>query len=260
MEAQPINLKSNAIYFGDYYELLTRIPDESIDAVIVDPPYDILNAADITFEDRTDIVQNAAFDQFKTYADYLKFIEKFVQLSYVKMKKNSSFISFFATQYITDLISICEKIGMTRKTVLVWVKKNPAIHIRKTSFLSSYESIVYMVKNEPTFHFLGQSQMHNVITTGLVSQKERLKNEETKKTLHPTQKPLSVIEKLISIATNMDDLVCDAFVGTGTTNIACKKLGRYCIGFENNLLFFKASQKRLSDYQGTTNNHQRKLM
>ena len=82
--------------------------------------------------------------------------------------------------------------------------------------------------------------------------KERLK-DKTKKTkngkdatLHPTQKPLQLYKHFIMVSSNVNDLLCDPFVGTGTANIACKILNRYCIGIELDDNFASHAQERLN--------------
>lgn len=64
---------------------------------------------------------------------------------------------------------------------------------------------------------------------------------------HPTQKPLDLIKKIIKISSNFGDLVCDNFIGSGTTAIACQHLGRDYIGCDNNLEYIKIANERLGN-------------
>jgi DNA modification methylase len=66
-------------------------------------------------------------------------------------------------------------------------------------------------------------------------------------TLHPTQKPLELIKKLIQISSDPHMLIVDCFCGTGTTNIAALLTSRSCIGFEKDDLYFTHAKKRLID-------------
>ena len=248
----PENFKINTIVHGDCRKILSNFPDQIIDLVITDPPFNVMNKEDLKFTNRADIKQGVEFDEFPSYKDYLKFTEEWMSIIVSKMKQNSSIYVFFAVQYITDLMNICLNYGLKYKGVLIWHKTNPAPKIRKSGYVSSTESILFMVKGKPTFNFLGQNKMHNLIETPICMGKERLKDitKKTKNqrnpTLHPTQKPLELYKHFISVSSNENDLVCDPFVGTGTANVACKVLNRFCIGIELNENYVNHAIKRLN--------------
>lgn len=82
--------------------------------------------------------------------------------------------------------------------------------------------------------------MHNFIETPICQSPERLINPK-----HPTQKPVSVLEHIIKIASNEHDTVLDPFMGVGSTGVACKNLNRNFIGIEINKEYFAAAQKRI---------------
>lgn len=239
-------IHTNRIIHGDCIEVLSQLPDACIDLVIADPPYNIMKNRNLTFTTRTDIVQDVEFDHFESYYEYLKFTEEWVALVAKKMKANATFYCFFANQNVTDIINIATKHGMIRKNVIVWIKTNPAPHVMKTNYLSAYESCVFMVKGFPVFNFTKQEEMHNVIIHPICSQEERLKDEDGN-TLHPTQKPAAVYEKLILASSKPDMMVCDPFVGSGTTNRVCKKWQRYCIGIELEEKYVVTGQKSLEN-------------
>lgn len=248
-----INLRGNILLQGNCMEILAQFPDESIDLVITDPPFNVLNKEDIKFDHRADITQNAVFDAFPTYDAYLDFTARWINLIWKKLKVNASLYIFFAAQYITDLLRICEKLQMRYKGILVWHKTNPAPKIRKSGYLSSTETILFMVKGNPTFNFLGQNIMHNLIETPICMGNERLKdmsinNKGKYPNLHPTQKPVQLYERMIEVSSNPEDLVVDPFAGTGTANIACAKLHRFCVGIENNEKYYQRALDRLKTY------------
>ncbi|MHA1777078.1 MAG: DNA-methyltransferase [Promethearchaeota archaeon] len=245
------DLRKNQIFLGNALEILPIIPDKSIDLMITDPPFYIMTKKNIKFKHRTDIVQTAHFDQFDSYDNFLQFTESWLKIIVKKMKDDASAYIFFGAQYITDLIRICEKLNMRYKGIIVWHKTNPAPKIRKSGYLSSTELILFMVKGKPVFNFLGQKKMHNLIETPICQRPERLVNPKPNskrkyKTLHPTQKPESLIEHLILVSSNPNQLVCDPFAGTGTINKVCQKLNRYCIGIEINPDYYQAAIERLN--------------
>lgn len=243
----------NKLILGNCLEILPQFPDKLFDLVITDPPFNVMNKEDIKFKNRADIKQEADFDQFYSYEDYIKFTKKWIDLIETKMKVDSSLYVFFAVQYITDLMDICLERGMKYKGVLIWHKSNPAPKIRKSGYLSSTEAILFMVKGKPTFNFLGQNKMHNLIETPICMGHERLKDKSRKNkkgkftTLHPTQKPEALYEHLITVSSNINDLVCDPFAGTGTANVVCQNLERYCIGIEKNEKYINNAKERLKN-------------
>lgn len=243
--------KINKLIVGNFLELHKYIPEKSIDLVVTDPPFYIMNKKNIKFKHRADIIQSAEFDGFESFDDFIEFTQSWVKITQSKLKPNGSMYIFFGAQFISDLYRICLNLGFKYKGIIVWHKTNPAPKIRKNGFLSSTELILFVQQGNPTFNFLGQNLMHNMIETPICMQPERLKDQSILNsrgkhpTLHPTQKPEKVIKKLIEISSNPGDLVLDPFTGTGTTNVVCKKLSRRCIGFEINEKYISAARNRL---------------
>jgi site-specific DNA-methyltransferase (adenine-specific)/modification methylase len=252
------NLHDNQIIHGNCLDILPQLPEHSLDLVITDPPFNIMNKSNIKFKDRTDIKQKAAFDRFDSYEAYLSFTKEWLERLAPKMKDNSSLYVFFAMQYITDLMRICLELNMKYKGILIWHKSNPAPKIRKTGYVSSTEAVLFMVKGKPTFHFLGQNEMHNLIETPICMGNERLKNKAKKNktgnfaTLHPTQKPIAIYEHFVKISSNPDDLICDPFAGTGTLNVACRQLRRNCVSIECNETYYRYAVRRLKKSKSKT--------
>ena len=127
---------------------------------------------------------------------------------------------------------------------VVWHKTNPIPKFRRAGFLNSCELIVCMWNKGHTWNFTNQKEMHNFIQSPICMGRERIQNP-----LHPTQKPVRVLEHLIKIASNVDDVVFDPFMGVGSTGVASLKLGRRFIGIEIDESYFKAAETRLKVFQ-----------
>ena len=97
---------------------------------------------------------------------------------------------------------------------------------------------------EVTFNFSKQNEMHNIFITPSLQGKERLKGKD-RKALHPTQKPLLILKKLIEVGSNKGDIVLDPFMGVGSTAVACKELGRNYIGCEIDRKYISLARLRL---------------
>jgi len=87
--------------------------------------------------------------------------------------------------------------------------------------------------------------MQNIFITSALQGKERLKGKDNK-AIHPTQKPLAILKRLIEISSNQGDVVLDCFMGVGSTAVACKELGRNFMGCEIDKGYCLFSQNRLN--------------
>lgn len=137
------------------------------------------------------------------------------------------------------------------RNLLLWYKTNPTPRLSKTNFVFANEYIVYAINErvkltEVTFHFAGQSKMHNTFVSGALQGKERLRDKHNK-AVHPTQKPLAILKKLIEVSSNPGDVVLDPFLGVGSTAVAAKMLGRNFLGCDINPVYVKAARKRLAE-------------
>lgn len=195
---------------------------------MTDPPYNVSQKNNIKYKN---------FNVVKNFGDWDFGFDPIPVLKELKrvLKPNGQIYIFCATKQIPLYISVFEKDWFFRN-LLVWNKTNPAPRMSKTNFLFANEYIVYAINEKvkpssATFNFSRQNEMHNIFITSALQGKERLKDENGK-TAHPTQKPLSVLKKLIEISSNKGDIVLDCFMGVGSTAVACKELRRNWVGCE----------------------------
>lgn len=226
---------------GDCLKVLPTLQNESVDLVLTDPPYNI--ASRNTLTKRGDKIVTTfdsfgLFDNFPNKKDYLEKMFRFIKESYRILKPGGAFVSFAGKEWISLFIQYGESLGFKKRSVIAMVKRNPVPQIRRTCFVSSFELVYYLSKGKPkTFHFLGQKEMRDVfvVDTGFF-----------KKTNHPTEKQLNIIEWFLKILTDKGDVVLDPFLGSGTTMEACLRLKRSCIGIEINPEYVKMTKKRLN--------------
>ena len=124
---------------------------------------------------------------------------------------------------------------------MIWHKTNPAPKIFKAGFLNSCEMIFTCWNKRHTWNFLSQKEMHNFLESPICMRPERLSNPK-----HPAQKPVSILKKMIEIASNENDIVFDPFMGVGSTGIAALSLNRRFIGVELDETYFDAAKKRIN--------------
>ena len=123
---------------------------------------------------------------------------------------------------------------------MIWHKTNPAPKIFKAGFLNSCEMIFTCWNKKHTWNFISQAEMHNFIESSICMKPERLSNPK-----HPAQKPISILKKMIKIASNENDIVFDPFMGVGSTGVAALDLNRRFIGVELDEAYFDAAKKRV---------------
>jgi len=235
------------LFNEDCFEGIKRIPDNSVDLVLTDPPYNIKTKQPIELHGRKamyiDIIEKMGWDNIDIKELYNDIFPEFNRV----VKNDGSVIIFVRTEWITYAIESAMKNNFDIKATITWHKTNPIPQVRKKNYLSSTESVLWFARWDEkkcpfTFNFKKQKEMHNFIELPLCGGKERIcLNGET----HPTQKPLALIKYLLEIHSNENDVVCDPFFGSGTTAVACKQSNRNFIGYEIEKKYVDMANKRL---------------
>jgi len=235
----------NKVICGNCLEIMKDIPDNSIDLVVTDPPYQIRWKQQMELHGRKPFYHN--FDQLKGENGWdsadLKELYRFIFPEFDRiLKKNGSILMFTSQEGIGYMTDEARRNNLDMKATIFWHKTNPIPQVRKKNYLSAVECIVWIFRRNPekvsyTINFKTQKEMQNWFEFPICGGQER--------TNHPTQKPLKLINKLIEIHSNENDIVLDPFLGSGTTAVACKKLNRRFIGIEINPEYCKIAEDRL---------------
>ncbi|MFH1584500.1 MAG: site-specific DNA-methyltransferase, partial [Actinomycetota bacterium] len=225
----------------DCIEYLKSLPDDCVDLVLTDPPYNVSQRQNMTFGGRPIIKNFGEWDYGFDPKPVLKELKRV-------LKPTGQIFVFCSTKQIPEYMAIFEQ-GWFFRNLLVWSKTNPVPRLSKTNFLFANEYIIYAINEKVppgsvTFNFKGQREMKNIFITPALQGKERLKDENGK-TAHPTQKPLSILKTLIEIASNPRDVVLDPFMGVGSTAVAAKETGRKFLGCEFDEKYVDYAKKRL---------------
>lgn len=242
-----IELKSNQKYKlikKDFLKALAEIPDNSIDLILTDPPYNLANysTGNMKFDWRAEINNDVAEWDEKPL-NPAEFVEEFKRV----LKPTGNIFIFCSYNLLGDYHKAFDPVFDTFQ-FMVWHKTNPVPNIRKSSFLNSCELIVCCWNKGHTWNFTKQNEMHNFIETSICMGKERIKNKDGKNA-HPTQKPLAVLKHIIEIASNENDVVLDCFAGVSSTGEACLQLNRRFIGVDCDKEYIELSKERLKKYK-----------
>ncbi len=207
----------NKIVCGDSLELVKEVPNESIDAIITDPPYG-LNTKGINND-----------------AD-LSIFYKSLQGLYRILKKDGWFITFFSTKFLPKLFEN-NPFAYFWQIVLYCPEGSVRSPIGITKFMSSF------IFKKGTPKIIQKNKDIFKDTPGkLIEPDEGFIN-------HPTPKPKHFMKKLMKMFTKEEGLILDPFIGSGSTAVACKQLKRRFIGFEINPKYVKLANNRLKKYR-----------
>lgn len=230
---------------GDSKDVIKRIPDNSIDFILTDPPYNIgkHSTGNIPLPGRS-AINNDLADWDLVDFNPEEWADEFIRI--LKPKGN---LFIFTTYNQLGRWYNCLDNRFDTSNFMIWHKTNPAPKIFKAGFLNSCEMVFTCWNKGHVWNFISQSEMHNFIESPICSRPERLSNPK-----HPAQKPISILKKMIRIASNPDDIVFDPFMGVGSTGVAAIQEGRKFIGIEINKSYFCAAKDRIEKEMEKTNN------
>ena len=226
------------IYWGDSINILqNQIPDESIDLIFVDPPYNIGKNF------------NGLKDKWKNEDDYLSWCYQWIDLCIQKLKPSGSMYIMTSTQFMPYFdIFIRKKMDILSR--IVWSYDSSGVQA-KNYYGSMYEPILFCVKDKNNYTFNAKDIMVEAKTgskrklidyrknppqvyssekvPGNVWEFARVRYRMDEYENHPTQKPITLLDRIIKASSNEGDTVLDPFSGTFTTGFVAKQLNRKSI-------------------------------
>lgn len=253
-------LFKNKIFLGDNLTLFKKIPNNNIDLIFADPPYNMqLSKELLRYGGEKFNGVNDEWDKYDSLIEYDKYAKKWLQECLRTLKPNGSLWVIGSFQNIHRLGYILQDLGAWIISEVVWEKTNPVPNFSGSRLVNAQETLLWVTKNAQakfTFnyktmkHINNGKQMKSIWRFPSAIGKERLKDKIGNK-IHSTQKPLALLERIILCSSNYNDIVLDPFSGTGTTAHAAKRLGRQYIGFEKEEKYFNASLERLKKVDET---------
>ena len=241
------------VIFGDAMEALKTLSDNSIDLIFADPPYNIGKNF------------NGNIEKWDTEESYLEWCYEWLDLCIQKLKPNGSFYVMTATQFM-PYFDIHLRKKLTILSRLVWSYDSSGVQA-KNYYGSMYEPILFCVKDKHNYTFNTNDILveaktgakrklidyRKAIPTVYNSEKvpgnvwefARVRYRMDEYENHPTQKPISLLERIIKASSNEGDVVLDPFSGTFTTCYVAKELKRHSIGIELQDEYVKIGLRRL---------------
>ena len=228
------------LYNGDCLEVMKGIPDNSVDLILTDPPYNI--SRDSCFLRGKNPAKKG--DVFLIKHDFGEWDRKPLDLKILfnefnrVLKRGGTLLIFYDIWKLQDLKTAAENFKFKQPRVCCWVKNNPVpLNSDKNYLSNASEYFVTFVKS-------GKGVFNSKYDNGLYKYPICHGKERTE---HPTQKPLILISELILKHSNKNDVILDMFMGSGTTGVACKNLNRDFIGVELDEKYFNIAKERIDD-------------
>lgn len=246
-------LPQNTILQGDCIEILNLFPENSIDLIFADPPYNLQLQQELWRPNmtRVDAVKDA-WDQFQDFHAYDKFTQNWLSACRRVLKDTGTIWVIGTYHNIYRVGAILQDLGYWILNDVIWIKSNPMPNFRGVRFTNAHETLLWACKYRGakyTFNYHAMKALNEDLQVRsdwflpICSGEERLKFNGKK--AHSTQKPEALLYRVILASSNPGDIVLDPFFGSGTTGAVAKKLHRRYIGIEKDARYVQIAKERL---------------
>jgi DNA modification methylase len=242
----------NTIVQGDCIEHLKNLPDNSVDLIFADPPYNLQLNGKLFRPNQTAVnAVNDRWDRFASKEEYDMFCVQWLS-ECRRVLKNTGSIWVMGTYHnIFRVGAIMQNLDYWLLNDIIWIKSNPMPNFRGTRFNNAHETLIWATKSKSsnyTFHYHSLKcmnddlQMRSDWIFPICQGSERIRIDGQK--AHSTQKPAELLYRIILSTSNVNDLVLDPFSGSGTSAAVAKRLGRRFLAFEKEDFYIHTDCKR----------------
>jgi DNA modification methylase len=213
------------------------IATNKIRTILCDPPYGVAYVenkkgfAKLGVKDEK-IIEG---DHLQSEDEYEDFTRRYLGAAIPYLKEYNAVYIFNADPMFPSLRSGMKSAGFYYSQMIIWLKNQPVMS--RKDYLSQYELIAYGWFGK---HKMERSKSKNILYYPRPS----------KSKLHPTQKPVGLLRRIIPDSTKVGDIIYDPFLGSGSTAVACEHLGRKCIGIELDEAYVQTVLARLEKLTG----------
>ena len=247
------SLPLDTILHADCRTALAELPEASVDLVFADPPYNLQLSQDLYRPNMTRVqAVDDAWDQFDSLAEYDSFTRAWLGGCRRVLKDDAALWVIGTYHNIFRIGAILQDLGYWILNDVIWLKSNPMPNFRGVRFTNAHETLIWACKSRGaryTFHHHAMKalndelQMRSDWMLPVCTGAERLKTEG--KRAHSTQKPESLLYRVLLASTDPGDVVLDPFFGSGTTGAVARRLGRHYIGMESRAEYVELARARL---------------
>jgi site-specific DNA-methyltransferase (adenine-specific) len=252
------------LYLGDSTDILNALPENSIDMVFADPPYMLSNGGFTVHAGKMVSVNKGDWDKSKGFEDDYQFHRRWLEACYRVLKPEGTIWVSGTYHSIYQCGYAIQSIGYHVLNDITWFKPNASPNLSCRFFTASHETILWARKNKKAKHIFNYDLMKDGewLEDEIKKPNKQMRSvwsvnppkaEEKKFGKHPTQKPLSLLERIVLASTKEGDVVVDPFTGSSTTGLAANKHGRKFIGIDTEAKYLDLSRKRFQDFVGVRN-------
>lgn len=235
--------------------MMNGLPEESVDVIFADPPYNMRLGAPLLRPDRSSVpTVNDHWDKFTTTDAYDSFTTEWLTACKRVLKEHGTIWVIGSYHNIYRVGAKLMDVGFWILNDVIWIKANPTPHMRGVRFCNAHETLLWAKKDTNigthtfNYHELKSGnedvQMRSDWYIPLCSGGERVKWEGEK--AHSTQKPEALLRRVINSSTRRGDIVLDPFCGSGTTAAVARKLGRHFITIDREPMYVSIATERLA--------------
>jgi site-specific DNA-methyltransferase (adenine-specific) len=254
------NLPINTILSGDCREILPTLPENSVDLVFADPPYNLQLQNELYRPDMSKVAAvEDGWDKFSSFAEYDRFTREWLMACRRILKDNGTLWVIGSYHNIYRVGAILQDLDFWILNDVIWIKSNPMPNFRGVRFTNAHETLLWAQKKRGAHYTFNHQalkslnddlQMRSDWTIPLATGRQRLRVNGEK--AHTTQKPEGLLYRVLMASSNPGDLVLDPFFGSGTTGAVAKKLGRRWIGIEKDDKYIDVARTRIETTEASS--------
>ncbi|HEY4503900.1 MAG TPA: site-specific DNA-methyltransferase [Candidatus Paceibacterota bacterium] len=258
---KPYFIEGNfVLYLGDCLNILKQLPENSVDMVFADPPYNLSNDGFTVHAGRMVSVNKGNWDKSKGFEDDYNFHFRWMEACKRVLKPGGTLWVSGTYHSIYQCGHALQSLGYHILNDIAWFKPNASPNLSCRFFTASHETIIWARKDKKAKHTFNYDlmkegnwtedqlkkpglQMRSVWAMGTPRPAEKIYGK------HPTQKPLDLLKRIVLSSTNKGDVVLDPFAGSSTTGIVSAMNDRKYIGIDMEKNYLELSKKRFNDIE-----------
>ena len=247
-------MEKDIVIQGDCVSALKTLPTASVDLVFADPPYNLQLGGMLARPDHSTVdAVDDSWDKFDSFAAYDAFSLAWLTEARRVLKPDGAIWVIGSYHNIFRLGRILQDLDFWLLNDVIWRKTNPMPNFRGRRFTNAHETLIWAARSKESrysFNYEAMKalnddvQMRSDWELPICTGHERLKQEGRK--AHPTQKPESLLARVLLSSTNRGDIVLDPFFGTGTTGAVARRLNRHFIGIEQDEGYVALARARVA--------------
>lgn len=248
------------LYNGDSLELLAQLPENSIDMIFADPPYNLSNGGFTVHAGKMVSVNKGDWDKSQGFDKDFEFHQAWIDACKRVLKPNGSLWVSGTYHSIYKCGFALQRSGYHILNDIAWYKPNASPNLSCRYFTASHETLIWARKEKKAKHTFNYKEMRegdwpedSMKKPGKqmrsVWSLNTPKPWEKKFGKHPTQKPHDLLRRIVLASTNKGDIILDPFTGSSPTGLAAYQYGRKFVGIDLEKEYLSLSKKRFKDFK-----------